>query len=461
MVVAKQNKNLMTTHIKGGTIVNEGECHKADIIIEGDRIKEICIEGADATSRSFDVVIDASGCYILPGIIDTHVHFREPGLTHKACMQSESRAAACGGVTSVFDMPNTKPQTTSADALQEKHLLAAAGRMHVNYTFFPGATNNNQEWLRSLDTSTVPGIKLFMGSSTGNMLVEELDVLHDIFSIAHEKHLPLMTHCEDTAIINRNMRRYKDMLHADDIPIDYHPAIRSEEACVKSSALAIALARQHHTQLHIAHVTTARELSLPTPADTNVTMEATVAHLLFTDADYASLGAKIKCNPAVKTATDRDALRHAISLPDSAIHTIGTDHAPHTIEEKQGGAAKAMSGMPMVQFSLVSMLQLVDEGILTMPRMVQLMAHNPATLFSVIDRGFLREGYKADITIVRRDAQPWTVTNACIQSKCRWSPVEGRQYHWQVQQTIINGNVVVDHGIFNPDIHGEALRFAH
>ncbi len=445
--------------IKGGTVVNEGVSQRADIVIEDDHIKEICIGATDNDDSCFDVVVNAEGAFVLPGVIDTHVHFREPGLTHKADMNSESRAAAMGGVTSVLEMPNTKPQTTTGEALLAKNMLAADGRMHVNYAFFPGATNDNLEWLASLDTHTVPGIKLFMGSSTGNMLVDKGDALDAIFALAAEKRLPLMPRCEATDTLGRNVADLKERYGTDDLPINLHPFIRSREACVKSSKRAIELARRHGTTLHIAHVTTADELNLISEADKNITMEATVAHLIFSDADYQTLGARIKCNPSIKTASDRDALRSALTRTTCGISTVATDHAPHALSEKEGGALKAMSGMPMVQFSLVNMLQLVDEGVLTMERMVELMCHAPATIFSIAGRGFLRTGAKADIVIVRRSQQAWQVTTDMVESKCRWSPVEGRRYHWHVDHTFINGKQVVNDGRFTNESSGERLTF--
>lgn len=444
----------MKTLIKGGTIVNEGQKLRADLIVEDDCIKEILIEGIGIKCvDSFDIIVDATGAYVLPGIIDSHVHFREPGLTHKADMESESRAAAWGGVTSVFDMPNTKPQTTTLEALADKQRMAE-GRMHVNYAFFPGATNDNIDELRKLNIHTVPGIKLFMGSSTGNMLVDKEDALDAVFKLAKEMNLPLMAHCEDTDIINANMNYYKQVTGKDDPDIQLHPLIRSEEACYKSSELGVKLAQRHGTRFHIAHVTTERELSL---LGNNVTGEVCVAHLMFSALDYDTLGARIKCNPAVKLTKDRDALRKA--LHNSLIHTVSTDHAPHTLEEKQGGCAKAMSGMPMVQFSLVAMLSLVDKEILTLEDVVRLMCHNQADLFSVNNRGYIRKGYKADITIVKRYDAPWTVTKESIQSKCGWSPMEERQFNWKVCQTFVGGKLAYDNGIFNEDVHGEQVAF--
>lgn len=440
--------------IKGGTVVTDGKRYLADIIINDDRIEHISTEGISVTDvDSFDVIIDAQGAYVLPGVIDTHVHFREPGLTHKADMASESRAAAYGGVTSVFEMPNTNPQTTTLAALHEKEAIARE-KMHVNYAFFPGATNDNVAELRQLDIHRVPGIKLFMGSSTGNMLVDREESLNEVFRLAADMQLPLMAHCEDTETINQHMAYYKQLTGSEDPDVRLHPLIRSEEACVKSSTLGADMARRHGTQFHIAHVTTARELSL---LGGNITGEVTVAHLLFSTKDYETLGARIKCNPAVKTFLDQVALRKAIA--DGTITTIGTDHAPHALEEKQGGAAKAMSGMPSIQFSLVAMLSLVDDGILTMEQMVTLMSHNPASLFSVDDRGFIAEGMKADVVIVRRHDTPWTVAADCIQSKCGWSPLEGRQFSWAVETTLVNGDVVYDNGTFNDAVKGEPVTF--
>lgn len=448
----------MTILIKGGTIVNEGTQYKADIILKDDRIDNIIREGDDAQETTYDKVIDATDCIVMPGVIDSHVHFREPGLTHKADMDSESRAAAYGGVTSVFEMPNTKPQTTTIEAMEEKRAIAKE-KMHVNYSFFPGATNDNIDVLRKIDATTIPGIKLFMGSSTGNMLVDKKDALDAVFTVAHDRNLVLMAHCEDTEIINRNMARYKEEYNTDDPDVTLHPLIRSEEACVKSSALAIEFARKHNTALHIAHVSTAKELQLLADTDTNITLEATVAHLLFSQEDYTTLGTRIKCNPAIKSITDRNALRKALTKEHGGIYTIGTDHAPHAIEEKQGGAAKAMSGMPMIQFSLPAMLSLVDEGVMNIERLVYIMCHNPATLFSVKERGFIRKGYKADITIIKRNDTPWTVTKDCIQSKCGWSPVEGKTFHWQIKNTICNGNIVYGNNTFDNNSHGEMIYF--
>lgn len=439
----------MKTLIKNGTIVNEGRQYVANILIDNDIIEDIL--PVNEPRGDYDIEVDATGCLVLPGVIDAHVHFREPGMTHKADIESESRAAAYGGVTSYFDMPNTKPQTTDLEAWQQKNELAAE-KSHVNYAFFYGATNDNVDTFNQLDVHRIPGIKLFMGSSTGNMLVDKDEALCQVFAAAKELDLPVMAHCEDTDIINANMTAAKAQ-YGDDPEVIHHPEIRSVEACLQSSAKAVELATQSGAHLHIAHITTAREMELLHAP--NVSAEATVAHLLFTDADYATLGTRIKCNPAVKSKADRDALRRAIA--DGTIMTIGTDHAPHTIEEKQGGAAKAVSGMPMVQFSLPAMLGLVDEGVVTLERLVELMCHNPAKLFSVRERGFLRPGYKADIAIVEHKS--WTVDKQCIQSKCGWSPLEGTTLNWSVKHTLCNGQLVLKDRVLQSNSPGQPILF--
>ncbi len=423
----------MRTLIKNALIVNEGCTHNGSITIEGETITGI----SDSTAQPeapFDRTIDASGCVVMPGVIDTHVHFREPGLTDKADIESESRAAAAGGVTTFFEMPNTVPQTTTLETLAGKFALAAE-KSHVNYSFFFGATNDNAHLLPQIDPHEVPGVKLFMGSSTGNMLVDSTDALEKLFSTSP---LPIMAHCEDTAVINRNMAEAKAK-YGDDPDIKLHPAIRSEEACYRSTATAVALAKQFGAQLHVAHITTARELELFSPNDKRITAEAVTGHLLFSDEDYATLGARIKVNPAIKSRSDRDALRRA--LTDGRISVVATDHAPHRYDQKQGGCARAASGMPMVQFSLPVMLELVDNSVLSMERMVELMCHAPARLFSVRDRGFLRPGYKADLTIVHK-GEPWVVSKDVIESKCGWSPLEGHTFRWKVEHTLCNGHEV-------------------
>lgn len=442
---------MMRTLIKNGTIVNEGRSFLGDLVVNGEQIEEI-YEGK-APRGIYDQVIDASGCFVLPGVIDDHVHFREPGLTRKADIESESRAAAFGGVTSYFEMPNTNPQTTTLEALEDKFALGAQ-KSHVNYSFFFGATNDNVDSFDRLDVHRIPGIKLFMGSSTGNMLVDKYESLQQIFVKAKKLGLPVMTHCEDTDIINRNMAAYQKK-YGEDPDVKFHPEIRSAEACYESSRLAVKLAKESGAHLHIAHVTTARELEF-FGKDENITGEAVIAHLYFSDEDYADKKAFIKCNPAIKTVKDRQALREA--LADGRISVVGTDHAPHEWKDKQGGCAKAASGMPMVQFSLVSMLELVDEGVLSIERMVEVMSHHPAKLFQVDKRGFLRPGYQADIVIVRPHTA-WTVQKEIIQSKCGWSPMEGHEYQWQVEQTICNGHLIYNKGEFDEAYRGEELTF--
>ena len=442
---------MMRTLIKNGTIVNEGRSFLGDLVVDGEQIEEI-YEGK-APRGIYDQVIDASGCFVLPGVIDDHVHFREPGLTRKADIESESRAAAFGGVTSYFEMPNTNPQTTTLEALEDKFALGAQ-KSHVNYSFFFGATNDNVDSFDRFDVHRIPGIKLFMGSSTGNMLVDKYESLQQIFVKAQKMGLPVMTHCEDTDIINRNMAAYQEK-YGEDPDVKFHPEIRSVEACYESSSLAVKLAKESGAHLHIAHVTTARELEF-FGKDKNITGEAVIAHLYFSDEDYADKKAFIKCNPAIKTVNDRKALREA--LADGRISVVGTDHAPHEWKDKQGGCAKAASGMPMVQFSLVSMLELVDKGVLSIERMVEVMSHCPAKLFHVDKRGFLRPGYQADIVIVRPHTA-WTVQKEIIQSKCGWSPMEGHEYQWQVEQTICNGHLIYNKGEFDEAYRGEELTF--
>ena len=437
----------MRTFVKGGRIVNEGRVVDSNIVIEDGHIAEITHYQPEAL---FDEVINASGCYVLPGVIDDHVHFREPGLTAKADIESESRAAAAGGVTSYFDMPNCVPQTTTLEALDEKFRLAAQ-KSHVNYSFFYGATNDNADTFAQLDPHRIPGIKLFMGSSTGNMLVDRKEALERIFKTCQ---LPLMAHCEDTDIINRNMEEAKKAW-GEDPPVSLHAMIRSEEACMASTMKAVELARKYGTRLHIAHISTAEELEL---LGGQITGEATVGHLYFTQLDHERLGARIKVNPAIKSPVDQYLLRQALN--DGRIAVIGTDHAPHLLDQKQGGCAKAASGMPMIQFSLVTMLELVDAGVLTIERMVQLMCHQPARLFGVEHRGFLRPGYRADLVVVRPHS-PWTVTPDVIQSKCGWSPMEGHEYQWRVERTLCNGQTVYADGQVNKSVLGEEISFNH
>ena len=445
----------MRTVIEGGTIVNEGRTFDGTLVIEDGTIITIAPVGTIVPVNPTDTIIDARGCFILPGIIDDHVHFREPGLTGKADMDTESRAAAAGGVTTFFDMPNTQPQTTTLETLEEKFRLARQ-KSHVNYGFFYGATNDNVDSFAQLDIHRIPGIKLFMGSSTGNMLVDRRESLERIF---RSTPLPLMAHCEDTDIINRNMEAAKAK-YGDDPKVIHHPEIRSTEACYESTRLAVELARKYHTRFHLAHVSTAKELELFNPQlstlNSQLSVEVTPSHLYFSDRDYDRLGTRIKCNPAIKSERDREALQQA--LCDGRITVIGTDHAPHLLSQKEGGCAKAASGMPMIQFSLVTMLEMVDQGILTIERLVELMCHNPARLFEVRQRGFIRPGYRADLVIVRPNTG-WTVTPSVIQSKCGWSPMEGHTYLWRVERTLCNGHTVYVDGKVDTDYIGEEVVF--
>lgn len=440
------------TQIKNATIVNEGRRFIGTLVIDDDRIDEI-IEGADSEPViPVDETIDGTGCYLFPGVIDDHVHFRDPGLTQKGDFNTESRAAAAGGVTTVFDMPNCNPQTTTMEAFKEKWMIAASKSV-VNYGLFFGATAGNAYELGKLDSRKVAGIKLFMGSSTGNMLVDNEVALRTIFESAK---LPIMTHCENTQLINENMAKAQ-AAYGNDPAVEHHPEIRSEEACYQSTALAVKLAQETGARLHVAHISTARELELIDANNPRITAEACVGHLVFCDKDYAKLGTRIKVNPAIKTEADCHALREALN--NDKIYTIGTDHAPHKLSEKMGGCAKAASGMPIIQFSLISMLELVDKGVLSLERMVQLMCHNPAELLQIENRGYLREGYKADIVMVRPHV-PWTLTPNRIQSKCNWSPLEGHVFHWRVERTFCNGFPIFNRGhVTDEKFRGQAVCY--
>lgn len=442
------------TLIQNAVIVNEGRKVTGSVVIEGEKIAEILV-GEEQASAPCDEVIDASGCYLLPGAIDEHVHFRDPGLTHKADITTESRAAAAGGVTSIMDMPNTNPQTTTLEALEEKFALLAE-KSSVNYSCYFGATNNNYTQFSQLDKRRVCGVKLFMGSSTGNMLVDRMASLRNIFGGTD---LLIAAHCEDQGIIKENTDRYKKEFGGDDVPLAYHPLIRSAEACYRSSELAVQLAREANARLHIMHISTARELDLfsDTPLkEKRITAEACVSHLLFTEEDYQTLGARIKCNPAIKTADDRKALQEAVS--SGLIDAIATDHAPHLLSEKEGGALKAMSGMPMIQFSLVSMLELADKGAFTIEKVVEKMAHAPAQMYDIQNRGYIRKGYQADLVLVRPDSE-WTVTTDCILSKCGWSPLEGHTFKWKVEKTFVNGHLLFNNGQIDENYRGQELVF--
>ncbi len=440
--------------IHNAVIVNEGKRFAGSIVIDNGIIREVLEEGK-APSQACNEEIDAKGCYLIPGVIDDHVHFRDPGLTHKADMASETAAAAAGGVTSFMDMPNCNPQTTTLEALNAK-FEDAATKCVVNYSFYFGATNNNVHVLKELDKTRVCGVKLFMGASTGNMLVDRMEALRKIFS---EAGMLIATHCEDQNTIRENTERFRQE-YGEDPDITCHPLIRSEEACYRSSALAVQLAKETNARLHVLHVSTARELELfedKPLSEKRITAEACVSHLFFCDEDYQTLGARIKCNPSIKTRADRDALRGALST--NRIDVVGTDHAPHLLTEKQGGALKAVSGMPSVQFSLVSLFELVHEGVLTVEQLVQKMCHAPAELYQIEKRGYIRPGYWADLVLVNPNKE-WTVTSDCIQSKCGWSPMEGHHFHAQVEKTFVNGVLAYADGKVNTSNRGQALVFA-
>lgn len=442
----------MATLIRNATIVNEGRSYAGNVLIDGKRIAAIGPAGNNDFNSQCSSLnsIDATGCLLLPGVIDEHVHFREPGTTQKGDIGSESRAAAAGGVTTYFDMPNCRPTTTTHEAWEQKMALAAE-KSRVNYAFFFGATNDNAELLHQLDTRRIPGVKLFMGASTGNMLVDDMKALRQVFM---ESPLPVMTHCEDMGIIQTNIERLRTP-QSDDLPITCHPKIRSEKACTSSTALAIRLAQETGATLHIAHISTASELQMIAKAGDNVTAEACLAHLLFCDDDYISMGSRIKCNPAIKTRADREALRKALN--DGTIMTVATDHAPHLLTDKEGGSLKAASGMPMVQFSLPAMLTLADKGVLSYERVVELMCHAPADLFHIKERGYIREGYKADLVLVRLGKQ--VVKKEDVLSKCGWSPLEGVSLNWHVDMTFCNGQVVYANKTVNDTVRGEAVTF--
>ncbi|MFR3188831.1 MAG: dihydroorotase [Phocaeicola sp.] len=440
--------------IHNAVIVNEGKQFAGSVVIDNGIIREVLEEGKQP-SQACDEEVDAKGCYLIPGVIDDHVHFRDPGLTHKADMASETAAAAAGGVTSFMDMPNCNPQTTTLEALNAK-FEDAATKCVVNYSFYFGATNNNVHVLKELDKTRVCGVKLFMGASTGNMLVDRMEALRKIFS---EAGMLIATHCEDQNTIRENTERFRQEC-GEDPDITCHPLIRSEEACYRSSALAVQLAKETNARLHVLHVSTARELELfedKPLSEKRITAEACVSHLFFCDEDYQTLGARIKCNPSIKTRADRDALRGALST--NRIDVVGTDHAPHLLTEKQGGALKAVSGMPSIQFSLVSLFELVHEGVLTVEQLVQKMCHAPAELYQIEKRGYIRPGYWADLVLVNPNKE-WTVTSDCIQSKCGWSPMEGCHFHAQVEKTFVNGVLAYADGKVNISNRGQALVFA-
>ena len=437
------------------TIVNEGRTFEGYVTIEGEKIGAV---GAGTPAREIlekcGRAVDLGGKLLLPGVIDDQVHFREPGLTHKADIYSESRAAVAGGVTSYMDMPNNNPPVTTIEALEAKYERAAEVSA-ANYSFYIGATNDNVDTLRRVDYSRTCGVKAFLGSSTGNMLVDNPAALERIFG---EVPALIAIHSEDEEIIHANRSRYVAE-YGDDPPTAVHPLIRSEEACYVSTARAVAMAHRLGTRLHVLHLSTAREMSLFDDAplrQKKVTAEVCVHHLWFTDADYATLGNRIKCNPAVKTMADREALRQA--LRSGRLDIVATDHAPHLLSEKQGGCLKAASGMPLVQFSLTAMLEMAREGIFTLPQVVAKMCHAPADLFHIDRRGYIRPGYYADLAVVDTEA-PRVVAASEVVSKCGWSPFEGVVMHNRVTATFVNGEQVYDNGRLAGTIHSHRLNF--
>lgn len=425
----------MKTIIKNGTIVNEGKRFTADILISNGRIEKIAPQ-ISVTEKVQEV--DASGLLVLPGCIDDQVHFREPGLTHKGNIYTESRAAVAGGITSFMEMPNTVPNALTQELLEDKYQIAAQNAL-ANYSFFMGASNDNLEEVLRTDTSKICGVKVFMGSSTGNMLVDKESVLEGLFSRVGAL---IATHCEDETTVRANLAAFQEK-YGDQIPVSAHPLIRNEEACYLSSSKAVALAKKHGARLHILHISTAKETALfenTLPLDQKkITAEACIHHLWFSDADYALKGNLIKWNPAVKTAFDREGVWEA--LLDNRIDVVATDHAPHTIEEKAQSYASAPSGGPLVQHALLAMLDKVQEGKITLERVVEKMAHAPATLFRIKERGYIREGYAADLVLVAPTPNK-PVSKAELLYKCGWSPFEGHQFTNHIHSTYVNGNCV-------------------
>ena len=437
--------------IKNATIVNEGSSFVGDVLIENGVIKKV---DSSITTSSM-TVIDASGKYLIPGLIDDQVHFREPGLTHKATIGSESRAAVAGGITTFIEMPNTVPQATNQQLLQDKFNIAEK-TSYANYSFMFGGTNDNLEELLKTDPKTVAGIKLFLGSSTGNMLVDNLEVLEKIFSSTK---LIISVHCEDEETIKKNTADHK-VLYGEHIPIELHPIIRSEEACYLSSSRAIALAKKTGARLHVFHLSTAKETALfrnDIPLEEKqITSEVCVHHLWFSDQDYKEKGTHIKWNPAVKTAADREGLWTA--LLDDRLDIIATDHAPHTLEEKSNSYLKAPSGGPLVQHALLALLEKVSEKVISIEKVVEKACHNPAIIFQIENRGFIKEGYYADLVLIDPKA-PQTVCKENILYKCGWSPFEGTTFSSSVTHTFVNGVLMYHEGIFNDDVKGKRITF--
>ena len=440
--------------IQNAIIINEGESIKGSVLIEREIIKAIYKENsvpAEILNRA--TVINAEGLWLTPGVIDDQVHFRDPGLTHKGDITSESKAAIAGGVTSYMEMPNTKPQTTSIEALNDKFEVASQ-KSYANYSFYLGATNDNLAELRKIDKKNTCGVKIFMGSSTGNMLVDKRKALEAIFA---EIDMIITTHCEEEEIIQKNIAYYKDLL-GDDIPVKYHPLIRSAEACYQSSAKAVELADKYGARLHILHLSTKREISLfdvKPLADKKITGEVCVHHLWFSDEDYEKYGNRIKWNPAVKTKEDRDALLQG--LLKGKLDVIATDHAPHLLEEKTGGCLQAASGGPLVQHSLQMMLEMSKQGKISKEEVVNKMCHAPATLFRINKRGYIREGYFADLVLVNPN-KDYTITQENILYKCKWSPLENETVSTSIEKTFLNGQIAFENGQVN-EVRGQALTF--
>ena len=435
--------------IKNGILVNEDQQFAADILVEGTYIAKI---GTDL-SHPNATVIDAQGGYVFPGVIDDQVHFREPGLTHKGCIASESRAAVAGGTTSFMEQPNTNPQTVTLEALEQKMAMGAASSV-ANYSFLLGGTNDNLEEIKRLDPRATSGIKLFLGSSTGNMLVDDPQVIEKIFRATP---LVISAHCEDEATIRAQMA-WAQETYGDQMTPELHPIIRNAEACYLSSSRAIALARATGARLHVFHLSTGIEMDLLAPVPLkgkHITAEVCIHHLWFSDEDYATKGNLIKWNPAVKSAADRDALW--AGLLEDRIDVIATDHAPHTWEEKNKPYAQAPSGGPLVQHSLVAMLDFVERGKISLNQVVRKMCHNPADLFQVHKRGYLREGYYADIAVVQ--PKTWTVGKENIVAQCGWSPFEGQSFNYAVTHTLVNGHLAYNQGVISPEIKGMRLTF--
>ena len=436
--------------IKNATIINENQKVAGSVLIENDIITKVIADGSIPEANK---IIDATGLLLLPGVIDDQVHFREPGLTHKAEIYTEAKAAVAGGVTSYMEMPNTNPQSVTVDLLEQKYQRAAEVSL-ANYSFYMGATNDNIEEVLKADPKIVCGIKCFMGSSTGNMLVEG----EGLITLFKNAHMLVATHCEEEAIVKANSEAYFKK-YGDNVPIVCHPEIRSAEACYASSSKAVDLATKYNTRLHILHLTTAAEMDLFSagdPTKKQITNEVCVHHLWFDDKDYNKLGTRIKWNPAVKTEADKLALRDALN--SGKIDVVATDHAPHTLEEKRNTYFKAPSGGPLVQHSLVAMLEMVNQGIFTYEKVVEKMCHTPAQLFNMANRGYIREGYKADLVLVN-PAKNWIVQPDNLYYKCKWSPFEGQEFKHQVTHTLVNGYIVYENGVFDESKKGERLLF--